>query len=254
MGEFRVKDSAEFEDGDYGCCVMAVQKEDVGILISSEIGSAYPLYVVRHRDLFEGMVSLPCKARQNPLSIGRIEIRFGDCAQTMLEEFANSTSVNCCEKPAPRCWNSWDYYKSSISYEKIVENACAIAADPDLGENVDCIVLDDGWEVQFGEWEPNSHFKKGMAHTAKEINGLGFRAGLWFAPIVVEPQCNFFQDDYLTVAQNDYGFPDRAFACCGQIGYVLDVTRPGGEAYLRDLFRKYREMGFTYFKLDSCGI
>src|SRR5690606_13657027 len=37
---------------------------------------------------------------------------------------------------------------------------------------------------------------------------------------------------------------------CGLFGYILDVTRKEGEEFLFNLFRGFREMDYTYYKLD----
>ncbi|MDD3927874.1 MAG: alpha-galactosidase [bacterium] len=231
--------------------LFAVQRESSALLINSEIGSARPLQMAFWEGIWHGLVPLPHDPdNAGELSLGRIEIRLGESAQVMLEEMARRTKPAGKVRPALRCWNSWDYYHSSISHDKIMENARAIAADPVLRECVDCIAPDMGWEVRFGQWTADPDFPQGMARLAEDIKSLGFRAGLWLAPIIIDPECGFFQDNYDWVGKNKYGFPDHTYECCGLFGYPLDVTRKEGADYLRDLFKGFRDMGYTYFKLD----
>jgi hypothetical protein len=250
MGAININSTGDFPEGSACKSFFAVQNSEQAVIIYSDTDSPYYLNMGCFRGVWHGMVELPAEPAGERLALGRINIRPGESAETLLIDFAQRTSAGHAVKPAPKCWNSWDYYHSSISHENIIENARAIADDPVLSKNIDCIVMDMGWEVRFGEWTADPNFPDGMAATAKAIRNLGFEAGLWFAPIILDPECNFFQDDYNWVGKNRFGFPDRTYECCGLFGYVLDVTRPEGEEYLFNLFKHYKEIGYTYFKLD----
>jgi hypothetical protein len=147
-------------------------------------------------------------------------------------------------------WNSWDYYRWTVTEEAVLRNAEFIAADPVLRRHVKRIIIDDGWQYCYGEWEANPLFPHGMKWLAKRLTALGFEPGLWFAPGVVEPHARVAQWDMDMLARGRSGLPCLAFQCMKRFGFVLDPTVPKTQAWLHDLFRRYADMGYTYFKLD----
>ncbi len=150
-------------------------------------------------------------------------------------------------------WNSWDYYRWTITEEEVLKNAELIARDPVLSKHVKRIIIDDGWQYCFGEWEANHHFPNGMAFLAREIRKMGFAPGLWFAPTIIEPHARIAQLDYDMLAMGESGKPCLAFECMKRHGFVLDPTVPKSRKYIFDLFKRYTEMGYEYFKLDFLG-
>ena len=150
-------------------------------------------------------------------------------------------------------WNSWDYYRWTITEEEVLKNAEFIARDPVLSKHVKRIIVDDGWQYCYGEWEANPLFPNGMAYLAKEINKMGFVPGLWFAPTVIEPHARIAQMDYDMLAMGESGKPCLSFQCMKRHGFVLDPTVPKTRKYLYDLFKRYADMGYGYFKLDFLG-
>ncbi len=147
-------------------------------------------------------------------------------------------------------WNSWDYYRWTISEEEVLNNARFIAADPVLSKYVKRIIVDDGWQYCYGEWDANPRFPSGMEYLARELRSLGFEPGLWFAPTIVEPHAQIAQMDYDMLACGLSGEPCLAYACMQRLGFVLDPTRDKVRKWLYDLFARYADMGYTYFKLD----
>ncbi len=147
-------------------------------------------------------------------------------------------------------WNSWDYYRWTITEEEVLKNAEFIAADPVLSKHVKRIIVDDGWQYCYGEWEANPLFPNGMGYLAKELTKMGFEPGLWFAPTIVEPHCRIAQLDYDMLAMSEGGQPCMAYSCMERVGFVLDPTVPKVQKHLYDLFDRYAGMGYKYFKLD----
>jgi alpha-galactosidase len=251
MGDISIQEAKETAEGNISVGILSAQKKDAAWLLFSKPSSEYPLYFGFFNESWEAMVKLPLCPSEQTVDLDTVEIIFGKSAQTLLEEFAGNSALPAAElRQPPKVWNSWDFYHSSISYDKIMQNAKAIASSPVLKKQIEYVVMDMGWEMRFGEWEADSKFPGGMERIAKDIMALGLKPGLWLAPIIIDPECNEFQDDYSFVGKNCYGFPDRTYECCGLFGYVLDVTAPKGEKYLFDLFRRYRDMGYSYFKLD----
>lgn len=147
-------------------------------------------------------------------------------------------------------WNSWDYYRWTVTEEAVIRNAEFIAADPVLGKHVKRIIVDDGWQYCYGEWDANSLFPHGMKWLAGRIAKLGMEPGLWIAPGSVEPHARIAQWDTDMLAMGRSGLPCMAFACMERFGFVLDPTVPKTRRWLHSLFSRYADMGFRYFKLD----
>ncbi len=151
-------------------------------------------------------------------------------------------------------WNSWDYYRWTVSEEKVLANALAIARDPVLSRRVKRIIVDDGWEYCYGEWEANSRFPSGMAALAGELTRMGFEPGLWFAPAIVEPQAHIAQLDYDMLARGANGWPCLSFECMRRYGFILDPTVERSRRFLEATFDRYAKMGYKFFKLDFLGL
>ncbi len=146
-------------------------------------------------------------------------------------------------------WNSWDYYRWSVTADDVLANAEFIARDPVLARRIKRLVIDDGWMYCYGEWEPNSRFGD-MGALARELRKMGFIPGLWLAPGIAEPQSMIAQRHWQFLARGVSGWPCLGFECMERRGFLLDPTRREVQKWLFDLFRRYRDMGFGYFKLD----
>lgn len=180
-----------------------------------------------------------------------ITLAFGDGLQLLKDYGDANIEVQRDFSATPECgWNSWDYYRWYISEEEVLKNAEFIARDPVLSKHVKRIIIDDGWQYCYGEWEANHRFPSGMKHVADEIRRLGFKPGLWLAPSVVEPHAAITYRDYDMLAQSEGGQPCLAFECMRRFGFILDPTVPKAQRHLRDLFDRYASYGFAYFKLD----
>ncbi len=150
-------------------------------------------------------------------------------------------------------WNTWDFYRWTITEEEVLKNAEFIANDPVLSKHVKRIIIDDGWQYCYGEWEANHYFPNGMKYLADKITELGFEPGLWFAPTIVEPHSPIAQLDYDMLAQSEGGQPCFAYECMGRKGFLLDPTQEKVDKHLKNIFKRYADMGYKYFKLDFMG-
>jgi len=153
----------------------------------------------------------------------------------------------------PAGWNSWDYYRWTITEEEVLKNAEFIANDPVLSKHIKRIIVDDGWQYCYGEWEANHYFPNGMKYLADKLTELGFEPGLWFAPTIVEPHSPIAQMDYDMLACSEGGQPCFAYECMGRKGFLLDPTQDKVDKHLRKIFNRYADMGYKYFKLDFMG-
>ncbi|MBO4492123.1 MAG: alpha-galactosidase [Lentisphaeria bacterium] len=150
-------------------------------------------------------------------------------------------------------WNSWDYYRWTVTEDDVLENAEFIARDPVLSKHVRRIVIDDGWQYAYGEWEANSLFPHGMKSLAKRIRKLGLEPGLWVAPTIFDLHARLVQKHPEMLAKSVGGFPAPSWEIVKRRVYLLDPTVDASQQYIRDLFEKMLGWGYTFFKLDFLG-
>lgn len=184
--------------------------------------------------------------RLEPLSF-----RAGDGFQ-LLRDYAdeNVKETRDFSRIAVPGWNSWDYYRWTVTEDAVLENAEFIAADPVLSRHVKRIIVDDGWQYCYGEWEANHFFPHGMKFLADKIRKLGFVPGLWIAPVIVEPHSWIAQMEYAMMAKGESGHPTLCFDCMRRKGFLLDPTVEKSRRFLAELFDRYARDGYGYFKLD----
>jgi alpha-galactosidase len=148
-------------------------------------------------------------------------------------------------RASPRVWCSWYSLHNAISEKNLLEVL------NDLGDlPFDVFQVDDGWQLDTGDWEPNQKFRAGMAALASKIKASGRRAGLWLAPLVVAKSSSIYKlhPDWLL---HD---PDGRLVVAGFEWscetFALDTTHPQALDSLRMLIRKVRAWGYDYLKLD----
>ena len=121
--------------------------------------------------------------------------------------------------------------------------------------------IDDGYTPEMGDWlEVKPQFPRGMAPLLADIRAAGFRPGLWIAPLMVGNRSRLYAEhpDWV-VRDRASGQPLAPMKFYGEFRwhkrseeyYVLDVTHPDAEAYVRNVFRTWRrDWGCGYFKTD----
>ena len=185
------------------------------------------------------------------LEFDPVTVQCGDGLEILEQYGTDNAEVKHDFSKPPECgWNSWDYYRWTITEDEVMKNAEFIAADPVLKQHVKRIIVDDGWQYCYGEWDANPCFPSGMKKLAERLHKLGFKPGLWLAPAIVEPHCRIAQMDYDMLGCSEGGQPCLGFACMERRGFVLDPTVKKSQDFLTALFDRYAGMGYEYFKLD----
>ncbi len=142
-------------------------------------------------------------------------------------------------------WCSWYSFYDDISEDRIRDTVAGLSDLP-----FDVIQLDDGWEREVGDWEPNERFPAGMAATARTIIDSGRRAGLWLAPLIALPNSRFAREQTHLLVKDTTGDPLVAGYNWGGPYFALDATREEVKHHLHDLFTRVVGWGFSYLKLD----
>jgi alpha-galactosidase len=155
--------------------------------------------------------------------------------------------------PTPMGWWSWTAYYNGLNQDAALENAQWLAHNlKALGYTF--FHIDDGYEYDRGDYTaPNaSLFPGGLAPLEKKIAHLGLTPGLWTAPFEVGARSWVFLNHPGWLVRNAQGEPLFLAGAPGtEKIYVLDVTNPGAQQYLRQTYSVLtRDWGVRYLKLD----
>ena len=235
--------------------VMTITKKKVQLTVSSPLrGDHLESYTGRVKkggleDVQAGAVIRHITAKN--IKLKELSIREGDGFQALYAYADENCKLKRDLSPyvAPG-WNSWDYYRWTITEDEVLENAEFIAHDPVLSKHVKKIIIDDGWQYAYGEWKANSYFPHGMKWMAEQLKKLKFMPGLWVAPNIIEPQSWIAQmePDMLAKAENGQG--TLCWECMKRHGFILDPTVEKSRKFIYDLFDRLVKDGFEYFKVD----
>ena len=152
-------------------------------------------------------------------------------------------------------WWSWTAYYTKITQGTTLTNAQWLAEHlKKLG--YDYFHFDLGYGYSRGEYTtPNaSQFPRGMLDLTHRICRLGLKVGVWTAPFEVGERAWIYQHHKDWLVHNAQGDPisiGDAEEVKGERLFVLDVTHPDAQEYLRQTYRTLvREWGARYIKLD----
>jgi alpha-galactosidase len=179
------------------------------------------------------------------IAFGQENIIFEEYAEELANRFAPSREIK--KKDAPRVWCSW----YSLYYA--IDEPILHKTFHELGDlPFDVLQVDDGWQVNIGDWEANQKFPSGMKALADKIKSTGRRAGLWLAPLIATKSSKLFRD----AKHSDWFLRDETgrFVSAGfnwgEPLYALDTTHPDVTLWLVALMKQVRAWGFDYLKLD----
>lgn len=159
-------------------------------------------------------------------------------------------------------WCSWYGLYSSISEPLIREHLRAAVRFRDRYRvPFDAFQIDDGFTPEMGDWlEVKPQFPRGMKPLLEAIRAAGFLPGLWIAPWMVGNRSRLYAEhpDWV-VTDRSTGKPLAPMTFYGEFRwhkrseeyYVLDITRPDAESYIRGVLRVWTaEWGCAYLKTD----
>jgi hypothetical protein len=177
----------------------------------------------------------------------------GDALRRYAQQVASHAAPLRDEKVAdPTGWWSWNIFFDKVTEKQVLDHA-AFLRDKLEPQGFALVELDDGYEVQWGEWETTDpgRFPSGLAGLSQQVRAMGLSMGLWLAPFLVDEQAPLAQShpewfvrdgDGKPLRHTQLGVPEPAL--------VLDPTHPEAAKHLEDLFGRLTQAGFTLFKLD----
>ena len=166
----------------------------------------------------------------------------------LLEDYGRLWKEEVPPRGSPRVmgWNSWDFYGGSVSQKVVEENASAMKR---LFPRLTHVVVDDGWQVRWGEWEAHGRFPGGLEGLARSIRRRGAVPGIWTAPYTMYVHCPFAFRNRDCLVRDEAGEPVVLVYSGGPV-VLLDPTHPKVGEYIARTFRRLWRAGFRYFKID----
>jgi len=157
----------------------------------------------------------------------------------------------------PVSWCSWYPYRLGVSHGRVIANA-RIGAQRLKPLGLSVIEVDLGWQEGYlpSLFEENDQFPSALRGLAAELDGLGFRMGVWAGPTSISEHDPLVREHPEWLVRN----PDGTIHDSGQwfwephgAVHILDLTHPGAQAWLRDRIRSVAERGARYLKADFVG-
>ncbi len=148
-------------------------------------------------------------------------------------------------------WNSWYEMWSKVTLEGInahIDIAYSyldkLFTDADLETPDVTMVIDDGWELLWGDWYFKEGFKGKIENTLRKMEVKGVEAGIWVAPFLASPKSNLYNSHpNWFVANASYSHPTGKY-------YILDLTHPEALEFLQASMKRLVDMGFKKLKID----
>ncbi|MBB3699554.1 alpha-galactosidase [Flammeovirga yaeyamensis] len=152
-------------------------------------------------------------------------------------------------------WCSWYDRTTKIDEAHVMNVTKTIKENPNtFGRGI--VQIDDGYQKMDGDWSANEKFPSGMAKVAEEIRAIGATPGVWFAPLMINPEHPWAKENPEALQTNAKGIetfmnpnsfhPDGA--------KWINPTHPKSKEFLFNIIKDARERGFGYIKIDFNGI
>ena len=130
-----------------------------------------------------------------------------------------------------------------------------IEANPNtFGKGI--IQIDDGYQKMDGDWSANEKFPMGMAAVAQRVRESGNIPGVWFAPLMINPEHPWIDENPDAIQTNAKGIASfmnaNPFHPAG--AKWVNPDHPATKKYLHQIITDARERGFGYIKIDFNGI
>jgi len=164
-----------------------------------------------------------------------------------LEEWARAQPGRA-RAPFQVGWCSWYQFFDRVTEDDVRRNLTLAEGWP-----FDVFQIDDGFQRAIGDWlDTNGKFPSPLERLAADIDGAGFRPGLWLAPFLVAPDSAVALHNPEWRARDARGDPlvGMVNEHWGGAVHVLDTTMPEVLEHLERLAHELVSTGFTYLKLD----
>ncbi len=199
-------------------------------------------------------------ARGETVALEPVVFLTGKDPWRLLELYADGVAAL---HPAPRLpappvsWCSWYPYRLGVTEDRILDTA-RIAAERLKPLGLRIIEIDLGWQTKQlpSTFEENAQFPRGLNWLSDELRKLGLDLGVWSAPYSISEfdPVAAAHPEWLVKDQNGAPFAQGEWFWQphGKV-FILDLTHPDAQAYLRAKMQSLHERGVRYLKSDFIG-
>ncbi|NJM93667.1 MAG: alpha-galactosidase [Cytophagales bacterium] len=171
-----------------------------------------------------------------------------DTFQGLAQELAQANEVRLDKAPRYH-YCSWYEFERSFDQGRLNEVLTGLKSiKPPIA--IQTVQIDDGY-AEYGDWlRPRQTFASGIEEAIKKIKKAGYEAGLWVAPFMVSSKSFIFNEHPDWLLKDTEGQPVLEWQKEDENVFVLDTSHPEAFAYIREVFRAFRQMGVRYYKTD----
>lgn len=155
-------------------------------------------------------------------------------------------------------WCSWYAFGEKVTEQNTMANALWLAENRKKIP-IEYIQIDDGWTL-WGDWQKENltRFPLGIKFTVDKIKELGFKAGIWLAPFLLDLKSEVAQEHPEWILRNDRGQPVFGHAASAIFPnflwpkrYILNTHHPKAYKYILDsIDHLVTTVGFDLLKID----
>lgn len=196
----------------------------------------------------------------SPVALEEVLVLVGADPWKLLEDYADagrSIHLPVFPETPPVSWCSWYPYRLGVTEERVLENA-RIASErlKPLGFRI--VEVDLGWEQGNlpSAFVENERFPHGLKWLAHQLSLLGFDLGVWKAPYTISEFDPVAKEHPEYLIQGKDGKPapywEWFWEPHGQV-FILDLTHPGAQQWLREKMLSLAARGVRYLKNDFIG-
>lgn len=168
----------------------------------------------------------------------------------LIEDYTNRLAGHynipeCPRFPRYAVGANWHYYGPTMTEEQLDEELNAIFS---RRIPLDVYQLDDGWQIDYGNWEPNNKWRSGMKTAAEKIKRAGMIPGIWVTPFLCgKKTAEILPGEWLL--RNSGG--DALTMKIGVIPFfILDPSHPEVAEFTKKWLLRIKSWGYRYFKID----
>jgi hypothetical protein len=152
-------------------------------------------------------------------------------------------------------WCSWYDRTTKIDEAHVRDVLKTLSENPNVfGKGI--LQIDDGYQIMDGNWKGNQKFPSGMAKVAADIREKGWIPGVWFAPLMINPEHPWMKANPDAIQKDAKGISSfmnpNPFHPDGANWIVPD--HPESKKFLFNIIKDARDNGYGYIKIDFNGI
>lgn len=220
-------------------------KDSVRIRVTCQVDGL----VLKPRDITES---------EKIVLLGGGESEINECYSRLI---ANTMGVKDLKPPIKAMCCSY-YWRGDFVSQDIVNQELKAIGTVSPKVDLDYIQIDSGFSKYCGDWmDYYERFPCGLIETVRRIKSLGYKAGIWLAPVAADPRSKLSKNHREWLMRDVDGkfieaisapILNRLIPMAGN--WVCDPTNDNYLNYLKKVLRHFVEVGFDFFKIDYLSL